>query len=307
MKLAPVLLFTYKRLSQTIQTIGSLQRNALAGESELVVFSDGPKNDGEFPEVKAVRDYVRTITGFKKVTILEADKNTGLANSIINGVSKLINEHGKVIVLEDDLELSPNFLAFMNAALRQYEKTPLVYSISGFAFDLRPDRDYPYDVFFTRRHCSWGWAMWKDRWNEIDWDVRDYPDFIRSSSQQRSFNRIGTDLATMLKRQMNGKLDSWAIRCMYHQFKKNMYTVYPLKSKVINRGFGDADATHTKRRFNQYSTNLDIELKYKFNLPESVFEDRTLLGQFTGKFSIITRSRYFIKNKISQLTIIKQS
>ena len=282
-----------------MQTIDSLKQNYLADESDLVIFSDGPKTEKELSQVQAVRDYVKAISGFKKITVIESEENAGLANSIIKGVTKLINEYGRVIVLEDDLFLGPNFLTFMNAALLQYEKDPLAYSVSGFAFDLRPQRGYPFDVFFTRRHCSWGWAMWKDRWNEIDWEVKDFPEFIQSSAKKKAFNRIGTDLTQMLTRQMNGKLDSWAIRCMYHQFKTKTYTVYPLKSKVINKGFGDTNATHTKRRFNQYTTNLDTELKYKFRLPDKVFEDKVLLRQFTGKFSIMTRSRYFIKNKIS--------
>ena len=294
---APIILFCYKRPASTIQTINSLKDNELAKDSVLYIFSDGPKNMEDEEAVMQVRKYLKSITGFKSVSIIESPENKGLANSVIGGVSKVINEYGRVIVLEDDLLFASNFLSFMNAALGEYERNPMIYSISGFIFNMHQKQDYTYDVFFTKRHCSWGWAIWKDRWNEIDWEVKDFPEFNNSPSQREAFNHIGSDLSAMLNKQMTGKIDSWAIRCTYYQFKKQTYTVYPLKSKVINTGFGN-DATHTSVRFNKYKATLDKGAKYKFSFPDDVLEDGRLLKEFEKKYSRTTRLYYYVLNKI---------
>jgi len=295
-KLAPIIVFTYKRLDTLHKTISSLQLNALASESLVYIFSDAAKSINDEAPVNEVRKYLHTIAGFKEVNIIERESNMGLANSIITGVSKIINEYGKAIVVEDDLLLAPNFLMFMNRALDFYERNLKVYSISGYIFNIKPNNDIPYDVFFIKRHCSWGWAMWKDRWNEIDWDVEDFNEFKNSKLKQRAFNGIGSDLSSSLTRQMNGEINSWAIRCVYNQFKKQTYTVYPLKSKVINLGFG-AGATHTVKRLNQYKAALDNELKYKFNFSEDIFEDKIFIKRFKNKYSMSTRLWFYLLNK----------
>jgi GNT-I family len=295
--LSPILLFTFNRLTTLQQTIQSLQNNTLASKSDLFIFSDAAKSNKDLSDVRKVREYLKSITGFKKIQIIESEAHKGLAASVINGVTKIINQYDRVIVLEDDLLLSCNFLCFMNSALEKYEKNKAVYSISGYMFDTIENQTNKYDVFFTKRHCSWGWAMWKDRWNEIDWDVTDFHEFHRSSTKRKAFNQIGSDLSRSLIRQMNGEINSWAIRCAYHQFKMQTFTVYPLKSKVVNIGFGK-DATHTKQRFNKFKATLDHEPKLEFLFPENVFEDRRLLRIFRAKYSRRTRLWYFILNKI---------
>ena len=294
---APIILFCYKRPASTIRTINSLKNNVLAKDSLLYIFSDGPKTEADGPAVTQVRCALQNVTGFKTVRVIESPVNKGLANSVISGVSSVVNEYGKVIVLEDDLVLSTNFLSFMNAALLKYEKDPKVNSISGFGFDMHRARDYGYDVFFTKRHCSWGWAIWKDRWNMIDWEVRDFAQFSRSPAQKEAFGRIGSDLPGMLNKQMAGKIDSWAIRCTYAEFQQQTYTVYPIKSKVINTGFGK-DATHTAARFNRYRSTLDDGATFKFRLPESVVDNAGLIREFNRKYSWTRRLFYYALNKL---------
>ena len=172
--LAPICLFVYSRLAETKQTVESLQRNMLAAESQLFIFSDGAKDCNVINEVNAVRQYIHTISGFAKVSIYECDENKGLANSIISGVTQIVNQFSKVIVLEDDLILSRNFLCFMNEALDFYENKKKVLNISGYSFTFKYPIDYKYDVAFSLRFASWGWAIWKDRWEQIDWELKDY-------------------------------------------------------------------------------------------------------------------------------------
>lgn len=66
--------------------------------------------------------------------VFEQSENLGLANSIIQGVTKIINQTGRVIVLEDDVEVSPYFLQYMNDALIVYENNLKVNGIGSWNF-----------------------------------------------------------------------------------------------------------------------------------------------------------------------------
>src|SRR5215218_1955184 len=136
LELAPVLLFTYKRVDVLKQTLAALQANTQAKDTELFVFSDGWKNETDKIGVQTVREYLKSIEGFKRIIIRESASNKGLANSIIEGVNEVIDQYGKVIVLEDDLITTPNFLSFMNTCLDKYKSESQVFSISGYSFNL---------------------------------------------------------------------------------------------------------------------------------------------------------------------------
>jgi hypothetical protein len=295
-KLTPICLFVYSRINETRQTVESLQKNILASESQLFVFSDGAKNESMRDEVKAVRNYIRTISGFESVTIYESEINKGLANSIISGVTQIVNEYGKVIVIEDDLIFSTNFLCFMNEALSFYEDKKEVLNISGYSFDLKYPKDYSSDAAFSLRFASWGWAIWKDRWNQIDWELKDYDSFKWNVFKLLKFSRGGSDLCCMLHRQMHGKIDSWAIRLDYHHFKYNYLDVFPIKSKVMYNGFS-MEATHTKMKCSTYDTILDITDQRTFTFPENLKIDKHITKQFYKHYSLSSR----FKDKFSQL------
>lgn len=290
--LAPICLFTYCRLSETINTVKALQQNYLASSSELFIFSDGGKDESSWDKVNALRLYLKQINGFKSVTIFESTFNQGLATSIIKGVSKIMDIYGKAIVIEDDLISSSNFLDFMNQCLDMYENNSKIFAVSGYSYPLRYRVDHIYDVSFGYRSYPWGWATWKSRWKEVDWDVSDYSIFKKSRMQQRSFNRGGSDLSSMLHKQMAGQLDSWMIRWVYHQYKHDMYDVFPKVSKIINNGF-TKEATHTSSCSPlRYVTPLDQSNNRVFELPECVTLDNEIVKQFQSKLSLTRRIKY---------------
>ena len=162
MALAPIALFVYNRPKHTASTVESLQKNVLANESDLFIFSDGPNRPSQYGMVNSVREYISDITGFKSVVIVERDRNKGLANSIIDGVSRLCKEFGQVIVLEDDLVTSPHFLSYMNEALNIYRHNDTVISIHGYVY---PFKSKLPETFFLRGADCWGWATWDRGWN----------------------------------------------------------------------------------------------------------------------------------------------
>jgi len=243
--LAPIALFVYNRPEHARRTVQYLCANRLAQQSDLFVFADAAKNKSAATPVETVRKFIRTVDGFRCVTIVEREQNLGLAASVIRGVTQVCDQFGRAIVMEDDLLTAPDFLTFMNSALQRYVDEPRVFSVSGFNHAVRAPRNYACDAFFTYRSSSWGWGTWKDRWAKADWNVSDYARFSLDKDMQRLFNRGGKDLSRMLESQMAGKLDSWAIRWAYTHFRQNAVTLLPVESRVYNIGL-DGSGTHCR-------------------------------------------------------------
>ena len=238
--LAPIVLFVYNRPWHTQQTVEALQKNKLASESELFIYSDEAKNDDARVSVDEVRKYIDNITGFKKITVIKRDKNWGLANSIIDGVTKIVNEYGRIIVLEDDLVTSPYFLKFMNEGLTMYENEDKVASIHGYIY---PIDNLP-NTFFIKGADCWGWATWKRAWDVFEPNGQKILDELKSRGLEKGadFNN-SYGLTQMLKDQIKGKNNSWAVRWYMSAFLKDMLTLYPGKSYVQNIG-NDDSGTH---------------------------------------------------------------
>lgn len=265
--LSPIILFVYNRPWHTQKTIEALQENILATESELFIYSDGAKSDDQKESVNAVREYIKEIQGFKKVTIIERHINFGLANSIIDGVTKIVNEFGKVIVLEDDLVTSPYFLSYMNNSLSLYENDESVASIHGYIY---PIDNLP-DTFFIKGADCWGWATWKRAWDvfEPNGTVLLKKLMSRGLKYEADFNG-SYHYTKMLEEQIIGKNNSWAIRWYMSAFLENMLTLYPGKSYVENIG-NDGSGTHCSQSsfFSQEVDHLYEKLT-KINLEENI-------------------------------------
>lgn len=232
---APVLLFVYNRPDHVKRTVEALQHNTLAAQSNLYVYSDGARDESQQAAVNEVRQFVRTITGFKSVIIIERPKNWGLARSIIDGVSIRVNEAGKVIVLEDDLITAPYFLQFMNDALDLYENEPRVGHIQG--CDFTQDPSLP-DTFLIKWTGSWGWGTWKRAWKYFNSDGRALLDELERRNLTYTFDFNGKyGYTRMLRRQIEGKNNSWAIRWNASLFLNDMLSLNVGKSLVQNEGF----------------------------------------------------------------------
>ena len=170
--LAPIVLFVYNRPWHTEQTVKALQKNELAKESELFIYSDAAKNEEQRESVDEIRNYLKKINGFKKVTVIKREKNWGLANSIIDGVTKIVNEYGKIIVLEDDLVTSPYFLKFMNDSLMYYKDEKMVMAISGYSYPIiRQNCSQINETYYLRITSSRSWPTWSDSWKYFERNI----------------------------------------------------------------------------------------------------------------------------------------
>lgn len=238
---APVALFAYNRQTHLQYTVEALKNNLLAADTDVFIFSDAAKKPEVESEIGLVRNYLKSITGFKSVTIVERDKNWGLANSIIDGVTRLCQEFGHVIVLEDDIVTSPYFLKYMNDALDLYEHEEQVISVHGYMY---PVLEKMPETFFLRGADCWGWATWERGWKLFEPDGAKLLCEIKARNISREFNYDGKyDLTGMLLSQVQGRIDSWAVRWYASAFLKNRLTLYPGKSLVLNIG-NDSSGTH---------------------------------------------------------------
>lgn len=243
--LSPIALFTYNRPWHTQMVLDSLAENVEAKDSILYVFCDGAKENATqeiINKIAAVRNIVKDEKRFKKVIITLQEKNKGLANSIIGGVTEVINIHGKVIVLEDDLTLSSFFLSYMNDSLERYKNNSAVGQIGACNF-FACGKNYP-DYFFVPIPDCLGWATWKDRWECFNSNVDELIIELKNNNDKKHiFNACGSyDFMGMLDLQMQGKVDSWAIRWQAVCVLNGWLTLYP--NPAMTNHIESNDATH---------------------------------------------------------------
>ncbi len=294
-KKAPIAFFAYKRPEHMRRALESLALNQGADDSELFIYCDGPRSVKDEKNIAEVREIVKSRRWCGVVHIIEQEENQGLAHSIIAGVNDLVERFGQVIVVEDDLVLSPQFLNYMNGALEKYKDSPEVFSITGFNYPagmLLIPEDYPYTMYFGYRAHSWSWATWKNRWKKVDFDLPDFDSFMKDRESRELFKRGGEDLVNMLVAQVEGKIDSWAIRFCYGQFKECGYTLYPVRSLVGNAGL-DSSGTHCGRdaRFDGAPVSETFHAIY----PELIEPDEVIAGEFRKIF------KYTLKQKVLRI------
>jgi len=235
--LAPIVLFMYNRPWHAQQTVEALRKNALAAESDLFVFCDGPKDESQREKVRQVRYYVKAVDGFRRITVVERPENLGLAASIIAGVTQIVNGHGKVIVLEDDIITSPYFLTYMNQALEMYADEERVMSVTGHNFPVWAK--LPETFFIYGGASTQGWGTWKRAWAKFNPNASDLLEQLMNHKELiQRFNFGGTyNYLQMLSDNAAGKNDSWGVRWYASVFLQGGYGLWPRWSLVNNIGF----------------------------------------------------------------------
>lgn len=269
MTLAPVALFAYRRADYLRRTVQSLLDNPQAAGTDLTIYCDGPKDDAVAPRVADVIAVAKNVVGFKSVTIVERERNLGLAASIIDGAGAQLRKAGRVIVVEDDLILAPGFLGYMNRALETFRDEPRVWQVSGYMF---PILSPPGSCFLLPLSTSWGWATWDRAWAGFRRDNAYVERLKKDPAAQRAFNLDGAyDYFSMLEMQAAGKVDSWAIYWQANLFFGKGLALYPPRTLVKNDGF-DRDATHGGQGFESIH-DLFIGDQSKWPMPSAVAPD----------------------------------
>lgn len=294
---APVVLFVYARPDHLRQTLTALAAAEGAKDTELWVFSDGPKCVSAEASVAAVRALLAEPSiqaDFASVTVVAAEGNKGLARSIIDGVTQVIQQRERVIVLEDDLLVAPDFLNFMNAALNMHAQSSVVGSITGYCPIQHPPEDYLYDVFAVPRSCSHSWATWRDRWQAVDWSGIGAQRLWQDAALRKRFMATGSDKLDRLRRQLEGRIDSWSIMFNLWHVLNERVALYPVRNLVRNIGF-DGSGTHTGAHDRLYTDIGGVGRTLKPILPP---EDARVLAEFRRIYSgsLLGRLRRFLRN-----------
>ncbi len=306
--LAPIGVSTYSRLDHLKQTITALQNNTLAKQSNLYIFSDSPQ-PGDEKKVAEVRQYIQTITGFKKVHFVGRTTNDRVANNR-GGIKQLLDQYGKIIFLEEDVVTAPGFLQFINDALNFYQSNEQIFSITGYS---PPIGAYSYtkdDIFTLPRFSAWGFGIWKDRFDKIS--KVSMNEFIIFSNDKKAvklfLNGGGEDMLPMLRLEVDGKINALDVRAMFCQFKNRQLTIYPKKSLTQNIGH-DGSGLHcgitnkfevelwSKIQF-RFKNNIQFNKKIlKANQKFRKIALQTKIIEFTKKHGILSVLK-FIKNKV---------
>jgi hypothetical protein len=294
-RIAPIVLFVYNRLEHIKKTVEALQMSKLAKDSELFIYSDAHRNADDRMKIDEVRKYIESIDGFKKVTVIKREKNWGLADSIVDGVTKIVNEYGRVIVLEDDILTSPFFLEYMNDALEFYKNEKKVWHISGWNYPIETDELK--DVFLWRLMNCWGWATWDDRWKYYEKDTNKS---IKNFSKEdiKFFNIDGVeDFFGQVVANHEKKINTWAIFWYTTIFQKNGLCLNPSQTFVENIGL-DGTGVHCGEEYDVFKSVLCQKQNIRFNI--NIKENRVALEKIqdfyrSKKKNLITR----IINKIS--------
>ena len=239
--LAPVVIFTYKRLPILRRVVDSLLANSESAASDLIVYSDGPKTPRDQEAVEEVRAYVRELRGFKRIELRFRERNMGLAQSFISGITETLRDHERAIFLEDDNLLSPHFLSFMNDALERYAADSRVICVTGYAFPIWPRQQAPY---FVRGAETWSMATWRRGWANFNADAIALRQGLDALGLRVALDRSGFRFYQMLQKQINGEIDSWGVRWWVSAFLAGLYCLYPHEPLCVSIGYG-ADSVHT--------------------------------------------------------------
>lgn len=267
----------FKRADHLRRCLASLAACEQASETHLTLVCDG----GDEPTVAEVRQISHNVDGFASVNVIEQTEHLGLARNVIGGVNAVAQQHPRIAVVEDDLQVSPFVLKYLNSALDYYEGRG-IGCVAAYSPNLTMPADYPYSTYVMRRNCSWGWATYADVWNSVDWQVSDYAHFKADPHQRASFNECGNDLSAMLARWHRGELDSWSIRFCYSLWRRGLATVYPRRSLVRNNGAdgSGSNVPATKR----YDTALAQAISLDAFVP-GVAPEPQLLEQFRAIYN----------------------
>lgn len=287
MNLAPIVLFVYNRPWHTRQTLEALAKNTQARESKLYVFADGPRGAAskeELAKIAEVRQLVQERNWCGEQELIVRERNWGLADNIVDGVTKIVNQHGRVIVLEDDIVTSHGFLKYMNDALELYELEEKVLHVSGYMFPVT--KKLPSSFFYNTASC-WGWATWKRAWKQADFNAGNLLSKIQSPLEIEKFNINGTyPFYKHLQLNAKGEMKTWAVRWYANVFIHKGFSLHPypsLANNIGHDGFGEHCGVSTVYDWPELAEQIELKkIPLKEN-PDALKGMETFYTSLIGK------------------------
>lgn len=254
-EIAPVLISVYDRYLHFKNCIESLKKNKYADRTHLFVAIDAPYEEQHIPNNNNVIEYAKSITGFEEITLIVRDQNIGAENNILSAMDEIFKKYGKLIFSEDDNEFSVDFLSFMNKAMNVFEKREDIFSVSGYNYPIQIPSTYCNDIFIWKGYSAWGVGLWKNKWERVDWSISDLELFLEDRTNVKSLNEIAEHYLPGLRHIIKSREFHGDTMLSYFHVKNNMYTVFPIISRVRNIGH-DRSGIHCK--YNSIYSNQKI-------------------------------------------------
>jgi hypothetical protein len=301
MRNTPILIFAYNRPEVLKITISSLFNNYGFDQHPIYIFCDGPKvntTNENLIKIKEVQNIINDFEWPNPPIIIKQEFNLGLANSIVKGVTKVLEQFESVIVIEDDIKTSPYFLNFINKSLEFYKDNSDVISITGFNYPL-DNNTITEETFFLRGTECWSWATWRRGWDLFELDAQKLYNELLEKKLFYHFDFKGKyKFSKMLKKTITHN-HSWAVKWYASAYLKNKYTLYPKYSLVENIGNQGTNQSQNLRKLLGF-----IEQNEPINfLKENVLQSEEAYNLISNHFKRYNSITYRIFNYLKQLFI----
>jgi len=269
---APIAIFAYNRANHLEKCIQNILLCKEAAQTNVFLFCDGPKKNANQKEIKAVeetREVIKKIQGFKSITVFISKINIGLHNSIVDGISKVLEMNDNVIVIEDDIIVGSHFLKFMNQGIMQFQNDKRIAGITGYSFPINESKPY-----FTRTGSCWGWATYKRVWDNFILNRNVLNLDLIAHDERKLFNVYGSIYENMFLQSKQGIIQSWAIEFYLYYFCQKQFFLMPGVNLISNTGF-DGSGQHNKRG-NFLTDNNNIGQLNEINFPMQIKEEPSI-------------------------------
>ena len=229
-----VAIFTYKRVDHLKSVINSLKRNNDFETYHFFIYSDASRGVDDIKNVKNVRDYLLSLKSYSNFYIIERQYNLGLAKNLTQGITETLIHFQSVIVIEDDILVTDNFLSTMSTNLNNHYNNKKIWQINGFNFPIKSDK---FTFYQSKYSYSWGWGTWRDRWNKFVFD----PQYF--INKWTFFDKYFFDVNAngiywpQLLANYKGSLRTWAVLWQATIYDHKGFTLTPTISMVVNIGF----------------------------------------------------------------------
>lgn len=277
--------FVYKRPEHTRQVVQSIIENKFCN---IYIFQDGLRDQKDEENWKKVQEVIRPLQNLEGayVEVHISDMNKGLANSITQGITYVLEKHKAVIALEDDILLGKDYHRYASVCFEKYENVPRVMSIcaagasDAVVADKSYMKNYEYDVYFTYRLSSEAFGTWRDRW-KLYRREREVAEALWNDDEKkkRLGELAGKDNLIYLDIIIHHpeKIDTWAFYWTVLQVMSSGVTVTPIKALSTDIG-RDGSGTNSTGTPTRQFFSLICEFPQNFRIPEekNVFVDKYL-------------------------------
>jgi len=271
----------------------------------LYIVSDAAFTSADKAKINEVRAYISQIEGFKSVISINRNENLGSFLSVRKAIDEILQKYRKIIFLEDDNIVSPNFLGFLNEGLAFYQNEKTIFSISAYNYPITIPASYHHNVYKWQGFSAWGVGLWLDRWEKMDWKLPK-PDVIKQNKAlKKKINLAGEHLYPLIKYSHNSGREIIDVIVSYYMCQQDLFSVFPITSKVRNMGHdGSGEHGGVTDRFRNQILDSGSEYSFVANLSPNKEINKQIRKYFRLSLksklisSLVTITPEFVKKSI---------